>query len=531
MHLFNFGLKSEPTPYNAWRELKIVAFYRLFLSVILFTTFYFKLPPDFLGSSNPGLYLTVSVLYIYIAIILLVSTVKQWGKFARQVTLHLLIDIVIITLIIRASAGLNTGMGSLLVVTVVAGGALIPGRLAGFIAAIATLTVLLEALYSQTVGDGLIKYSHAGLLGATFFATALMAQVFGQRLREAQMLADQHAYDANKLSMLNKHIIERLQLGVMVVDNENIIYSTNKSAQKLLGIGDRINGESLSVKVPTLLDKLNTWRQDDEMGGYLLQSQPGGVEVSSQMIKLEGGDTLIFLSDITELRQQAQRMKLASLGGMAANIAHEIRNPLSAISHAAELLNESKTSNDTDIKLLDIIQRQSERVNGIIETVLQLSRHRNVEKTSFKLSDWLSVFIEEFKQQEGICSDELLLEYERSLLNVTVDKEQLRQILVNLCNNAWHYSIISEMSPQVLIRAAQVNNEVVIDVLDSGPGVSESILPRLFEPFHSERKGGTGLGLFLAREMAQANNLRLTYIIIQGAKGFFRLAFKSELQG
>lgn len=531
MRLYNFGLKSEFIPPDAWRELTVVAFYRLFLSVTLFCAFYFKLPPSFLGSSDPSLYLTVSIIYICVAIILAVLTLRRWGRFTRQAALHLLLDIAIVTLIIRASTGLNTGMGSLLVVTVVAGGALIPGRLAGFIAATATLTILLEALYNQMIGDGLIKYSNVGLLGATFFATALTAQVFGHRLRETQQLADQHADDANKLSMLNKHIIERLQLGVIVVDSHNTIYSTNQAVQALLGIQENINGEILSEKLPNLFARLKAWRQDDEIDEYQFQPQASSVEISLQMIKLEDGDTLMFLRDLTELQQQAHRMKLVSLGGMAANIAHEIRNPLGAISHAAELLGESKLSDDKDIKLLSIIQRQSERVNGIIETVLQLSRRKSIEKTSFELSDWIRLFVDEFKEQEGILNDELLLEFDGSALEVTVDKEQLRQILVNLCSNAWHYSTISKNSPQVLIRSAKVNNEVIIDVLDSGPGVSESILPQLFEPFHSERKGGTGLGLFLAREMAQANDLRLGYIIIQGSKGFFRLAFRSELQG
>jgi len=255
MQLFDFGVKNSSTP-ESWYELTVLAVYRLFLSVALFSTFYFKLPPKFLGSSDADLYLYVSLLYVLIASVLLVLTRKRWGRFAPQVTLQLIIDIEIIIVMIHSSGGLTTGVGSLLVVVVVAGGALIPGRLAGFVAAIATLAVLLEAVYSQISGEDNIKYSHAGLLGATFFATALMAQVLGSRLRTTEKLAEQHADDASRLTMLNKHIVERLLLGVMVVDEHDTVYSSNQSAQALLGVSDSINGEALSAQLPELLRQL-----------------------------------------------------------------------------------------------------------------------------------------------------------------------------------------------------------------------------------------------------------------------------------
>ncbi len=532
MQLFNLGIKNTSTP-DSWYELTVLAFYRLFLSVALFSAFYFKLPPTFLGSSDAELYLSISVLYVFVASVLLILTSKRSGQFASQATIQLIIDIAIIIIIIRTSGGLTTGIGSLLVVVVVAGGALIPGRLAGFVAAIATLAVLLEAVYSQITGDGIIRYSHAGLLGATFFATALMAQVLARRLRKSQQLAEQHADDASKLTMLNKHIIERLQLGVMIVDKNNIVYSTNQSAQVLLGVSDSINGESLYMQVPELFGQLGHWRQGRVDATHEFQPQPGFAEVLPQMIKLEDGDTLIFLNDTSELTQQAQQMKLASLGRMAASIAHEVRNPLGAINHAAELLNEAETIDDKDKKLLDIIQRQSDRVNGIIDTVLQLSRRKVLNKSTFLLSLWLESFVDEFCNNEDIPKSAISLNTVVPLSQVRVDQEQLRQIMVNLCGNAWHYSessLATSEVPQVLVRMGIENDEIIIDVLDNGPGVSETALPQLFEPFYSERTGGIGLGLFLAREMAQANGLRLNYIAKQDSKGFFRVTFNSEQQ-
>ena len=369
------------------------------------------------------------------------------------------------------------------------------------------------------------------MLGATFFITALLAQALGKKTEQLQQ---QHAGDVTKLSRLNQHIIERLHVGVMIVDKENIVYSTNKSAQVLLGVTEAINGEHISDQLPELFGQLGNWRQGRTGVVGEFQPQLGFAEVLPQMIALEGGDTLIFLTDTTELTQQAQQMKLASLGHMAASIAHEIRNPLGAINHASELLSEADVT-EKDQKLLTIIQRQSQRVNGIIDTVLQLGRRKILSKSTFILAPWLEQFIEEFKHNEAIPEGTVYLKLASVLTQVRVDQEQLRQIMVNLCTNAWHYSdasSVTEEMPQVWVRMQLINKEIMIDVLDNGPGVSETALPQLFEPFHSERTGGIGLGLFLAREMALANGIRLDYIATEDKYGgYFRVTFNSELKG
>ncbi len=514
-----------------WRELAAFAVYRLFLAIALFVVFSYQLPPEFLGKSAPNIYQNISQLYLVIAVIFLMSTLQKKGIFEFQTTIQLVVDIVVLTFIIYSSGGLSSGLGILLVVIVVTGGALIPGRLALFIAAVATVSILSEVTVSRVIDGKLIEYSHAGMLGATFFITALLAQALGKKTEQLQQ---QHVGDVNRLSRLNQHIIERLHVGVMIVDKENKVYSTNKSAQVLLGVTEAINGEHISDQMPELFGQLGNWRQGRTGVVGEFQPQVGFAEVLPEMIALEEGDTLIFLTDTTELTQQAQQMKLASLGHMAASIAHEIRNPLGAINHASELLSEADVA-EKDQKLLTIIQRQSQRVNGIIDAVLQLGRRNILNKSTFILAPWLEQFIEEFKQNERIPKNAIYLRLASVLTQVRVDQEQLRQIMVNLCSNAWHYSdpsSVTEEMPQVWVRMQAINQEIMIDVLDNGPGVSETALPQLFEPFQSERTGGIGLGLFLAREMAVANGIRLDYIITDdNYGGYFRVTFNCELEG
>lgn len=520
---------------SLWQGLSVFAAYRFFLALVLFFVFYSQLPPDFLGESNPELYYNTSQLYFLIAVVFLVVTTRHWGNVETQTKIQLLIDVGAIMLFIHASGGLKSGLGLLLAVIVAAAGALAPGRPAIFIAAIATISVLLEAAFSQIIGDGgITRYSHAGMLGAAFFATVILAEAFNSRVRAIQELAEQHAGDASKLSMLNRHIIEQLQVGVMIVDKDNIVYLTNQSAHVLLGVTDSIKGEHLSAQLPELFGQLGHWKHGRTGSVHEFQPQAGFAEILPKMTALEDGDTLILLSDTTELTRQAQQMKLASLGRMAASIAHEVRNPLGAISHATELLNEADGIEEKDHKLLDIIQRQSNRVNEIIESVLQLSRRKILNKETFLLAPWLEHCVEELRHNERIPETAMKLDISASLAQVRVDQEQLRQIMVNLCSNAWHYSdeaLATDSEPQVLVRMRTTSNEIFIEVLDNGPGVSETALPQLFEPFYSERTGGVGLGLFLSREMAQANGVRLDYINEQDKKGYFRVTFDLKLEG
>ena len=227
---FTLPLEQDPA---TWRALTVFAGYRFFLSAVLFFVFYLKLPPEFLGWVDPRLYSTVSQIYLLIALFLLIFTIKRWGDVVKQIKLQLLIDIVALTIIIHASGGLATGLGSLLLVVVVAGGALIPGRLAAFIAAIATLAVLLEVSYSQISGDGVTKYSQAGFLGATFFVTAWLAQWLSHKMQSSQVLAEQRARDVANLAVLNQHIISRMQIGVMALDAHGIVTMFNQSARDL----------------------------------------------------------------------------------------------------------------------------------------------------------------------------------------------------------------------------------------------------------------------------------------------------------
>ncbi|GAB4289279.1 MAG: ATP-binding protein [Methylophaga sp.] len=521
-------LREDPA---TWRALTVFAAYRFFLAGALFFVFYLKLPPEFLGSVDPRFYSSVSQIYLLTSLVLLVFTLKRWGYVDTQIKVQLVIDIIALTMLIHTSGGLQTGLGSLLLVVVVAGGALVPGRLAAFIAAIATLAILLEVSYSQIAGDGATRYSQAGLLGATFFVTAWLAQWLSHKMQSSQVLAEQRARDVANLAVLNQHIISRLQIGVLALDAHGRVTLINESARYLLGIDRSEPGFSLKQSVPVLAEQIWLWQHHNPQPFQPFQARPDLPEIRASATRLDSGETLVYIENTSAMAQQAQQLKLASLGRLTASIAHEIRNPIGAISHASELLAEQQSHDEGLQKLTGIIQRHSQRVNSIIETILQMSRRKTVEPTTVLLAPWLDRFLGEFRELKGAHEQDIRLIIEASLAKVAMDPEQLHQVMWNLLENAWHYSDPNKPRPRVKVRLGKSEGDIVVDVIDNGPGVEPAAQEHLFEPFHSQRKGGTGLGLYLARELCQANGARLNYLPGKLQSSHFRISFPDKWQG
>lgn len=529
MKWYDFWFASSASIVS-WRELTIFSAFRLFLASTLFIVFYLRLPPTFLGEANPSLYLKISLFYVLIAGLWLLLSIKKLGRYASLTRMQLVIDIVIITLLTHISGGLQTGLGTLLVVVVIAGGALIPGRISAFIAAIAALSVLLEVSYSQILGDEITKYSHAGMLGATFFATAWLAQVLSIKMKVSQLLVEQHAENAAKSASLNEHIISSMQTGVLVVDEYGVVTLSNQSARLMLGLNMASTGIKLAESVPVLFQQLILWKNQNEAVFKTVQIESDLPEIHARAAMLKNGETLIYLDNTSALAQQAQQMKLASLGRLTASIAHEVRNPLGAISHASELLAEAHNNDEASTKLTDIIQRHSARVNGIIETILEMSRRKAVEPTLVALAPWFVKFKTEFCELKHIELDDFKLIIPSSVTTVHMDAGQLYQVMWNLLENAWHYSQpTSEVESRIQVNLYIRNNDVMIDISDNGQGVSEKMQQHLFEPFHSDRIGGTGLGLYLARQLCQANGAELSYLSDEQER-YFRIRFPLQSQ-
>lgn len=514
-----------------WRPLGLLNTYRLILAALLaFAALaQLELPP--LGEHSPALFIASSVVYLLLALLFVVTINTRTPGFRTQLYMQLLADIVCVILLTYASGGIRSGLGTLLIVSLAGGSMLMGGRMAVLYAAICTLAVLGEEAYvwaSSATRDA--NFTHAGFLGATYFLTALLAYGLARRARESEALAAQRGVDLANMQQLTEYVIQRMQTGVIVIDAEQRVRLINESAWHLLGFPVNPTRQTLATISPELAQHLAQWQQRPDGEPQLVRPNASGPELLPRFARLghsERSGTLIFLEDTAALAQQAQQLKLASLGRLTASIAHEIRNPLGAISHAGQLLAESPQLTNADLRLTEIIRDHSRRMNAIVENVLQLSRRQRARPQELELKPWLESFINDFCLTQNIAAEHIRIDIVPPDTVVRMDPQQLHQILWNLCHNGVRYSLAHTGAPRLTLRggiSAESPNPFV-DVIDAGPGVAPEAVDHLFEPFFTTERTGTGLGLYISRELCESNQARLHYQPVNGGGSCFRITF------
>ena len=515
---------------TAWRPLRLLTFYRLILAGLLTVLYFAAQDSNPFNVQLPRLFASTLLSYLLFSLAIGFATRLHWPHFGFQALLQVFADIAAITLLMHATGGVNSALGVLLVIAVTAGALIAPGRLAYLFAAVATLALLFETgLASLSLEKtGAESITRAGLLGLVLFAAAGLAQVLAARIRESEALAQQRGIDLANLEQLNQHIIRQLQSGIVVIAPDNRLRLANDTARALLGLDDDSNAR-LERVAPQLAQALGSWKRDPARQPEAIPSPVAGGTLMPRFRVLstaQGEGALILLDDSSHLAQQAQQVKLASLGRLTASIAHEIRNPLGAISHAAQLLGESEHLDKGDKRLSEIISKHTQRVNTIIENVLQLSRRNTSQPQSLRLVDWLKQFHDDFVQSEHVTPDQLRLDTEPDDLAVRFDPGHLHQIMTNLCQNAFRHA---GADPQVILKARQSDHGAVqLDLIDNGTGIDPETADQIFEPFYTTATSGTGLGLYIARELCEINQANLAYHPAPDGGSCFRIRFGTE---
>lgn len=535
IHIFNLDkmdktnniIHKRTNPMD-WRALAYFNFYRALLSSLFLLLLYIGRLPQPLGSLDEGLFSVVSHVYLLMTLVFACFIHYQFPGFKLQIVFHVLIDIIMLSLLMYSSNGLSSGFGMLIIIAVAGGSILREGRIAILFAAIASLSVLGHELYIQfSRYSDTVNYTHAGILGATFFITAIIGNLLAARVRETKALTEQQAIEINELAKLNEHIVQRMQSGIIVLDSDMKILLMNESSKKLIGQQGE-DTHKVSQFVDDYLKKnIHKWLNYSGQQNVIIKLKEDEIELQVSFIKLtlvSNYQILIFLEDIARLRQRAQHLKLASLGRLTASIAHEIRNPLGAINHAGQLLQESDTISLEDKRLTGIINNHSLRVNTIIENVLSVSRREQATLEQFEIMPWLKMFSEEFKSRFSLSDEDIILYFNKENIPVRMDPSQLHQVIWNLCENAMRYS----KEKPVITLSCDINNETqrpYIDIIDSGSGMSRDVTEDLFEPFFTTETKGSGLGLYLARELCEANQANLSLQSTSETGTVFRLSF------
>ncbi|MBK1721000.1 two-component sensor histidine kinase [Thiocystis violacea] len=448
---------------------------------------------------------------------------------ATQVQLAIFIDIITFTALMHAAGGIASGIGILLAVAVAAGALMMEGRLSLFFAAVASIAVMSQQIYTNLSGGDIhTSFTQAGFLGLLYFAVALLSHVLYRRIRSAEALAARRKVDIDDLSKLNDFVIRSIGTGILVADGDRRLRLVNEAALALMSANRVKPGTSLSELSPELCDWLASEAQSPHPRDALLQICGREIWASIRLLgDYRASGVVIYLRDNQEAIQEAQQIKLASLGTLTASIAHNIRNPLSSVSHAAQLLSEGSHLDDDDRHLLDIIRRNSARIEETVESVLQLSRRNQIQPSQIDLASWVEAFAQELREAHALPETAILCDLDIGPTQVEVDPRHLHQILANLCENALLHGGTEGRDACVRIGIAGVGErrELALEVRDDGPGIDAKTAREIFNPFFTTRSQGTGLGLYIARELAESNGLRLVYERLQPRGSCFRLLF------
>jgi two-component system sensor histidine kinase PilS (NtrC family) len=478
---------------------------------------------------EPALLQSAAALYFGSALLLLWLGHGTGVPLPAQAAMGLGVDIVAATLALGTQQGADGAIALLLVFNLAIAGLILDLRTSFSLALLAVGAMFGEHAFGTWRGDGSLRplvetamYAVCSLAGTAF------AQFMRREIARSEALADARGTELARLAEINDVVIRRMRTGVLVLDGEHRIRQFNEAAWALLGvpIGDE---RSLATLAPALDAALRRWRDGRHDAPRSLRLQPDGPELLPRFVAAGLRDALflVFLDDGRLYSNRAEELTLATLGRLSASIAHEVRNPLAAIQHAAQLLAETETLDAADRRLLEIILGQCRRMDGIVQNVLGLARR---ERSQAEVVD-VAALVRRFVQDHHAVhpdSRPLLKESTREAAQGLMDPRHLQQVLTILVSNALSYGRLPDRAPDVLVRVSRdANGDALVDVVDHGPGIPPAVAEHLFEPFFTTSEHGTGLGLYIARQLCEANQAALNHVPMAGGGSCFRVRLAS----
>jgi len=497
------------------RVVSYLCYFRLFISAALAFAYWSGALVLSDTLNNPALAVTALTAYFILAAYMLVEARGHGTAIYPLAKTSLFVDMLFLSLMLLAFGGLESGLGILLVFATATAAITLPLRLALFLASLATLVIIGEAALSHLLrDDALENMVRSGIYGLIIFITALLAHKVAYWVRDFRLIAERQQRTLTRLEQINELIIRRMRSGVLAVDRAGEIRMMNESAWFLLGSPPALERYLPDVS-PELHESMTAWRRDPTAETPPVTLQASQAEVVPKFVALPGEHeirTLVFLEDNDVVAQRAIEMSASSLAKLSGSIAHEIRNPLAAVSHAAQLLAEADGIPEPEERLVRIIEKQARRMNGIVENILQLSRREKSRPELFELTGWLQSLRDEFAGTVPMLDFQSRIDTRDGEVMVMFDRNQLHQALWKLMENAAEHAGRENVVPRVTLRLAhgERTGHCVISVEDNGPGIPDDRLGQIFEPFYTTRQEGTGLGLYVARQICEANQAELT---------------------
>jgi len=517
-----------------WRSLQTLTVTRIVIALVLLLYLSIDVRR---GRVDGTAYAETCIAYV-LAALLFAALAQRWRRrFLWQLSAQVLVDIVAISLLYLAAGGMRSGLALMYLFPLAGAAILAPLVMALFSAALATLFVLADSAWQIFVRTGDPPLTQAGLTGAAFFAVVLVVNRLAARLIKQEELAARHGADLRIQQAIYRIVVDDVDDGILVLGRDGTVFGGNPAARRMLGLDTQPGEEGAAFRLADLpalepvaqrfaawvgrcLDAPATatggfvtvkrWHEaDGPVRGRL--DQPVHLKLRFARVDTPQGTaerSLVFLQDVSAIENQAQQLKLASMGRLTASIAHEVRNPLSAIGHATSLLAED-LHGPAETRLLRIVNDNVARVNRMVEDILKLSRKVQPHGTPVALDAFLPELRAEFTEMHGMAGD-IVWVGDAGGRTVRFDGLHLREVLVNLLGNAIRYASGKPASIRV-VPVPDATGRMELHVQDDGPGITPEVRAHLFEPFYTTSSKGTGLGLYLARELCLNNGAMLDY--------------------
>jgi len=491
----NPQIERQPLP-------RLYSYFTLGLAMMFLAFYFLEEQLHWWQPSSPKILPIVLSGYLALAILNIMNLSSQSRQKVDLYLPSLLVELLILGFLMLYVAPNQNDLGLIMLISVGLGNLIVSQRFGYLLSAIATLMVLSHSyLHKESpASEGFLSSS---VLSMLFFIEALLVQSLRIRLQEAQNQVQLNQDQLYSAARMNDLIIERMLTGVCITQNKGRILRINGSAKERLAL------EDADLQLPKIIfNRLLFWLEyqiqvDDaviveDLEGY-------NQELILSFAAIDEDSSLVFIDDKHSLAKRTNQFKQASLARMAASIAHEIRNPLNAVSHASQLLQESPDLKSDDKRLNEIIFNHSQRMETIIQNVLQISKRKGAEMQWIQIQHWLEHFIDEFKKQHPIS-----INLDGENYDILFDPSQLHQVIWNLCTNAIRYGNADENNA-IDMSISRHKHNIQLSIKDNGPGISEDEQVYLFEPFHTTSAQGSGLGLYLAKELCEANHALIRY--------------------
>jgi len=516
------------------RLLKFYSGYRLCLAALLLWLGQLDSSPIYFADSNSGLFSVTAAVYLLASLINLpLLHLLRWRPNETLLFGILLVDVVAINLMLYSSGGMAGSMGYLLMVTVAASGTFLSTRLALSIAAIASFIPVSIAMSEFLLSNGdQAQVLASGIFGILLFGTALIFIYLAKRLTLVEELAENESRAATRLQQINDLVFNKMLTGIIVFDSDFRIEQLNERASLLLGSSDSqkllARRDSL-YQVAELLPYYHDWKANPQrqLPTYECKNSAIPLQISfSEIRSAEIVDTILFIEDARTLSQHAQQLKNSSLGHLTSSIAHELRNPLGAISHAAQLLQESNLA-QSDQQLVDVVLRHSSRMDNVVRDILQLSRQQAPQISVTNIYDNCMLTKTQVQESNQFNNPQIEVDSSAQAVNAPFDGGQLQQVLVNLISNGLRHSEKKTGLPWVAVKFDYQTdmNLAMLKIYDRGDGISAANKDKIFEPFFTTEKQGVGLGLYIARELCEINFATLSYVYKSPTEAYFKIVF------